>query len=79
MFYYFMIDFITLAGMLSSTGSGKIQQEISESSTYYIAVGNLNSQEVEVICQKFHFYILLVEIYQLCNLSNWDLPFDLAA
>ncbi|KAJ0021116.1 hypothetical protein Pint_32548 [Pistacia integerrima] len=29
-------------------GSGKIQQEISESSTYYIAVGNLNSQEVEV-------------------------------
>lgn len=65
-----MIDFNTLTGMLSSTGSGKIQQEISESSTYYIAVGNLNSHEVEVICQKFHFYILLVEFYQLCNLSN---------
>ncbi|KAH9701708.1 E3 ubiquitin-protein ligase APD2 [Citrus sinensis] len=29
-------------------GSGKIQQKISKSSDYYIAVGNLNSQQVEV-------------------------------
>ncbi|OMO84314.1 Lipopolysaccharide-modifying protein [Corchorus capsularis] len=28
--------------------SGKIQQEIPKSSTYYIAVGNLNSEEVEI-------------------------------
>lgn len=33
-------------------GSGKIQQKISKSSDYYIAVGNLNSQQVEVISQK---------------------------
>ncbi|PON85487.1 Zinc finger, RING/FYVE/PHD-type [Trema orientale] len=29
-------------------GSGKIQHEIPESSSYFIAVGNLNSEEVEV-------------------------------
>ncbi|XVE79400.1 hypothetical protein DITRI_Ditri14bG0055600 [Diplodiscus trichospermus] len=29
-------------------GSGKIQQEIPKSSNYYIAVGNLNSDEVEI-------------------------------
>lgn len=29
-------------------GSGKIQQKISKPSNYYIAVGNLNSEEVEV-------------------------------
>lgn len=33
-------------------GSGKIQQKISKSSDYYIAVGNLNSQQVEVISRK---------------------------
>lgn len=34
-------------------GSGKIQQKIPESSNYYIAVGNLHSEEVEVIVQMF--------------------------
>lgn len=29
-------------------GTGKVEQEILKSSTYYIAVGNLNSEEVEV-------------------------------
>lgn len=37
-------------------GSGKIQQKISKSSNYYIAVGNLNSREVEVISQKNFIY-----------------------
>lgn len=49
-------------------GSGKIQQKISKSSDYYIAVGNLNSQQVEVISQKKKKTLLIFScnmIYQL--------------
>ena len=35
------------------TGSGIIHQEISKSNMYYIAVGNLNSDEEEVIVKMF--------------------------
>lgn len=37
------------------TGNGIIRQDISKSSTYYVAVGNLNSERVQVI-----FFILSV-------------------
>lgn len=46
----------------NSPGSGMITQDISRSSTYYVAVGNLNTEEVEVILQKIElfYYSLLV-------------------
>lgn len=51
-------------------GSGKIQQKISESSYYYIAVGNLNSEEVEVVVKiltaPYHYKILLLLFLASC-------------
>ena len=43
-------------------GSGMITQDIYTSSSYYVAVGNLNTEEVEVILQIFNilYYNLLV-------------------
>jgi hypothetical protein len=40
----------------NSPGSGMITQDISRSSTYYVAVGNLNTEEVEVILQKIELF-----------------------
>ncbi|KAK9280355.1 hypothetical protein L1049_014044 [Liquidambar formosana] len=53
-------------------GSGKIQQEIFTSSNYYIAVGNLNSEDVEV---QLNFTIEAfvyntTQAYYKCYLSN---------
>ncbi|XP_044482212.1 protein SMAX1-LIKE 6-like isoform X4 [Mangifera indica] len=60
-------------------GSGKIQQEISESSTYYIAVGNLNSHEVEV---QLNFTISAfiyntTKAYYKCSLGSRQCSFTL--
>ena len=38
------------------TGSGIIHLEILRSKMYYIAVSNLNSEEVEVIVKMFKFF-----------------------
>ncbi|KAH7542249.1 hypothetical protein FEM48_Zijuj02G0053300 [Ziziphus jujuba var. spinosa] len=53
-------------------GRGKIQQDISQSSSYYIAVGNLNTQEVEV---ELEFTINSIlyntsEAYYKCSLGD---------
>lgn len=57
-------------------GSGKIQQQIPKSSNYYIAVGNLNSEEVEVIIQMFtaryHYKIISL----LFSASCYDIQND---
>ncbi|KAL6998424.1 hypothetical protein U1Q18_008550 [Sarracenia purpurea var. burkii] len=53
-------------------GSGTIQQDILESSSYYIAVGNLNSEEVEVqlnIGVKAFLYNT-TEAYYSCAVAN---------
>lgn len=53
-------------------GSGNIQQEIPTSSSYYIAVGNFNSEEVKVEL-KFIVKSLIYDIsqaYYSCPLSN---------
>ncbi|KAM1695079.1 hypothetical protein ACFXTN_026759 [Malus domestica] len=53
-------------------GSGRIQQEIPESSTYYIAVGNLNPENVEVEL-VFNIKSILyntTEAYYKCSLYN---------
>ncbi|KAL5580743.1 hypothetical protein UlMin_013185 [Ulmus minor] len=53
-------------------GSGKIMQEIFQSSNYYIAVGNLNSEEVEVELEftiNSWLYNTARSFYQ-CNLGN---------
>ncbi|XVF05328.1 hypothetical protein REPUB_Repub05bG0162900 [Reevesia pubescens] len=53
-------------------GSGKIQQEIPKSSNYYIAVGNLNSEEVEIQL-KFSVTALVydtTQTYYRCSLGD---------
>ncbi|XVF69001.1 hypothetical protein PTKIN_Ptkin11bG0046000 [Pterospermum kingtungense] len=53
-------------------GSGKIQQEIPKSSNYYIAVGNLNSEEVEIEL-KFSINALTFDTsqaYYRCSLGD---------
>ncbi|XP_022753799.1 uncharacterized protein LOC111302127 [Durio zibethinus] len=53
-------------------GSGKIQQEIPKSSNYYIAVGNLNSEEVEIQL-KFSINALIydtTQAYYRCSLGD---------
>ncbi|XP_022732344.1 uncharacterized protein LOC111286575 [Durio zibethinus] len=53
-------------------GSGKIQQEIPKSSNYYIAVGNLNSEEVEIQL-NFSINALIYETsqaYYRCSLGD---------
>ncbi|EEF36766.1 ubiquitin-protein ligase, putative [Ricinus communis] len=53
-------------------GSGKIEQEISESSNYYIAVGNLNSEDVEVEL-KFRmnaFIYNTTNAFYMCSLGH---------
>jgi hypothetical protein len=39
------------------TGSGFVQQSIFTSASYYVAVGNLNSEEVEVRLQSSDLYL----------------------
>ncbi|XP_062171747.1 E3 ubiquitin-protein ligase APD2-like isoform X2 [Alnus glutinosa] len=53
-------------------GSGKIQQKISESSYYYIAVGNLNSEEVEVeLTVTINAFLYnTTQAYYKCSLGN---------
>ncbi|CAM8964401.1 unnamed protein product [Rhodiola kirilowii] len=53
-------------------GSGKITHDIPQSSNYYIAVGNLNSDDVEVLL-KFELKTLVYNTsmaYHKCYLSN---------
>jgi hypothetical protein len=52
---------LTLA-ISGSPGSGMITQDIYKSASYYVAVGNLNTEEVEVILQtcNLFYYNLLV-------------------
>ncbi|XP_062085175.1 E3 ubiquitin-protein ligase APD2-like isoform X2 [Humulus lupulus] len=53
-------------------GSGKIEQEITKSSSYYITLGNLNSEEVEVELE-FTIKALLyntTKSYYRCSLGN---------
>ncbi|KAF2312561.1 hypothetical protein GH714_035070 [Hevea brasiliensis] len=53
-------------------GTGKIQQEILKSSNYYIAVGNLNSKDVEVEL-KFvikAFIYNTSQAYYMCSVSH---------
>lgn len=38
-------------------GSGFVQQSILTSASYYIAVGNLNSEKVEVICKLLDLFM----------------------
>lgn len=47
---------ILMLATSNSPGSGMITQDISRSSTYYVAVGNLNTEEVEVILQKIELF-----------------------
>ncbi|KAJ4725585.1 RING/U-box superfamily protein [Melia azedarach] len=53
-------------------GSGKMQHEISKSSNYYIAVGNLNSDEVEVQLNftMTAFIYNTTKAYYRCSLDN---------
>lgn len=46
--FCYVLGSITYFINLCYTGTGKVEQEMLKSSTYYIAVGNLNSEEVEV-------------------------------
>lgn len=58
---------LTLA-ISGSPGSGMITQDIYKSASYYVAVGNLNTEEVEVILQTCNlFYYNLLVWY----VSNW--------
>ncbi|EOY33720.1 Ubiquitin-protein ligase, putative isoform 2 [Theobroma cacao] len=60
-------------------GSGKIQQEIPKSSNYYIAVRNLNCEEVEIQLQ-FSFNALIcdtTQAYYRCSLGNRLCTFEL--
>ncbi|CBI15953.3 hypothetical protein VitviT2T_008324 [Vitis vinifera] len=53
-------------------GSGKVQQEIFKSSYYYVAVGNLNSEEVKVqlnLTMKTFLYNT-TKAYYKCSLGN---------
>ncbi|KAK9940777.1 hypothetical protein M0R45_017418 [Rubus argutus] len=52
--------------------SGKIQQEISESSNYYIAVGNLNPEDVEVelVFNIKSFLYNTTQAYYRCSIHN---------
>jgi hypothetical protein len=54
-------------------GSGKIQQKIQKSSNYYIAVGNLNSEDVEVIIQMLtaHYHYTIISL--LFSASCYDI------
>jgi hypothetical protein len=53
---------ILMLATSNSPGGGMITQDISKSSTYYVAAWNLNTEEVEVILQKIElfYYNLLV-------------------
>ncbi|XP_059667991.1 E3 ubiquitin-protein ligase APD2 [Cornus florida] len=53
-------------------GSGTIQQDIVTSSSYYVAVGNLNSEEVEVQLnlRVKAFLYNATEAYYKCNLAD---------
>ncbi|XP_042955581.1 E3 ubiquitin-protein ligase APD2-like isoform X1 [Carya illinoinensis] len=55
------------------SGSGKIQQKISKPSNYYIAVGNLHSEEVEVELQLSINALVYntTEAYYKCSLGNY--------
>ncbi|XP_021278969.1 uncharacterized protein LOC110412690 isoform X2 [Herrania umbratica] len=60
-------------------GRGKIQQEIPKSSNYYIAVRNLNSEEVEIQL-NFSFNALIYDTTQAhcrCSLGNRLCTFEL--
>lgn len=60
-----MVTFIQLLIFVGSfSGDGVIHQEIFSSKMYYIAVGNLNSEEVEVIVNFFENFPVL--------LSSWN-------
>lgn len=62
-------------------GSGKIQQKISKSSDYYIAVGNLNSQQVEVISlkKKKKLYLFFLQNDLSTIVTSWTCPFASSA
>lgn len=52
---------VECSNLIPFTGSGRLQQGFSKPAAYYIAVGNLNSEELAVIClnislspSKFH-------------------------
>ncbi|GAB2229349.1 hypothetical protein Droror1_Dr00023488 [Drosera rotundifolia] len=62
-----MLPLMRLYSVWSCTGSGKIEQEIMSSGTYYIAIGSLNSEVVEVC-----FFIIPVEGY-----TNWLLQISM--
>ncbi|KAF5446724.1 hypothetical protein F2P56_032326 [Juglans regia] len=55
------------------SGSGKIQQKISKPSNYYIAVGNLHSEEVEVELQLSINALVYntTQAYYKCSLGNY--------
>lgn len=40
---------VECSNLIPFTGSGRLQQGLSKPAAYYIAVGNLNSEEVAVI------------------------------
>ncbi|KAL9260174.1 E3 ubiquitin-protein ligase APD2-like protein [Drosera capensis] len=61
-------------------GSGKIEQEIMSSGTYYIAIGNLNSEVVEVVLNftiKAALYNTTQAIFK-CTLTDSACIFDLS-
>ncbi|GAB2234948.1 hypothetical protein Droror1_Dr00004221 [Drosera rotundifolia] len=61
-------------------GTGKIEQEILSSGTYYIAIGNLNSEVVEVVLNftiKAALYNTTQAIFK-CTLTDSACVFDLS-
>lgn len=49
--FVFQNKYYTNVNYCFFTGSGMIEQDISKSSSYYVSVGNLNTEDVEVIVE----------------------------